>query len=113
RLAELASEVARARVAAEELTLANARTDLEIHGQAGVALAARVSFVEERLAVGEEELGERLAAIERREFALRREQQDAQQAVESAERRLAAAQRRADAEVQPGPALVAEVETRR
>jgi len=113
RLAELASEVARARVAAEELTLANARTDLEIHRQAGVALAARVSFVEERLAVGEEELGERLAAIERREFALRAEQQDAQQAVESAERRLAAAQKRADAEVQPGPALVAEVEARR
>jgi len=113
RLAELASDVARERVTAEDLALANARADLELQRQGGVALAGEIAFVERRLALGEEEREKRLAEIERREFALREEQPVAAQALKSAERRLAAVQKRADAEAQPDPALVAELDARR
>ncbi|HSJ96907.1 MAG TPA: mechanosensitive ion channel domain-containing protein, partial [Myxococcota bacterium] len=75
--------------------------------------AARIAFVEERLALDEDVLAQRLAGIERREFALRALQPTTAQALQSAERRLAAVQKRADAEARPGPALAAELDARR
>jgi len=113
RQAELVSETARERVIAEELALANARTDVELQRKNELALAAQIAFVEERLALGEDELAKRLAEIEQAEFALREGQPAAAHAVQSAERRLAAVQKRADAEAQPGPALRAELDARR
>lgn len=113
RLAELTSEVARERVVAEELALANARRDLEVQRKSELALAARIAFVEERLALDEEELAARLAEVEQREFAVRDAQGAATLAVQNAERRLAAVQKRADAHVRPPPELAAELELRR
>jgi potassium efflux system protein len=113
RVAELNSDIARERVVAEELALAASRTDVEILRRTDLALAARIAHVEAQLAPGEDELAEALAALERREFALRDEQGEAAQAVKAAERRLAAVQKRADADAQPAPALLAEVEARR
>lgn len=113
RQAELVSETARERVVAEELAVANARKDVELQRKNELALAAQLAFVEERLAFGEDELAKKLAEIEQREFALREEQPAAAQAVQSAERRLTAVQKRADAEAQPSPALLAELDARR
>jgi small-conductance mechanosensitive channel len=113
RQAELASETARERVLAEELALQNARQDLEIQRKNELALAAQIAFVQERLALREDELAKQLAAIEQAEFALREGQPAAAQAVQSAERRLNAVQKRADAEAEPGPALRAELDARR
>lgn len=113
RLAELASAVARERVVAGELGLANARADLEVQRLGDEGLAAQIAFVEERLALTEADIEPQLAAIEQREFAIRDEQPDAARAVETAERRLAAVQKRVDAEAQPAPALLAELEARR
>lgn len=113
RRTELASEIARQRVLAEELALATARQEVEIERKNGLALAARIAFVEERLALGEDELTKELAGIEQQELRLREEQPAAAQAVRSAERRLDAVQKRADAEPQPGPALLAELDARR
>lgn len=111
--AELASETARERVVAEELALAAARKDIEIQRKDELALAAQLAFVEERIAFGPDDLAKKLAEIEQREFALREEQPAAARAVGSAERRLNAVQKRADAEAQPGPALLAELDARR
>jgi small-conductance mechanosensitive channel len=113
RQAELASEIARERVVAEELALANARAEVEIQRKTGLALAAQIAFVEQRLALDADELEKRVAEIEQQEFALREEQSATAQALQSAERRLTAVQKRADAEAQPGPALRAELDARR
>jgi small-conductance mechanosensitive channel len=113
RLAELASDVGRERVAAEQAALATARVGVELHAQSEAALAAQIEFVESHLSLAPEELAAQLEAIERREFAVRDGQSEAAQAVVSAERRLAAVQKRADAEPAPGPALAAELELRR
>jgi potassium-dependent mechanosensitive channel len=113
RLAELASAIARERVAAEQAALSAARTDVELQTRSEVALAAQIAFVEQHLELAPEELAEELAAIERREFAVRDREADAKRAIASAERRLAAVQKRLDAEPEPGPALAAELEARR
>lgn len=113
RLAELASAIGRQRVAAEQAALAAARADLDLQTRSEVALAAQIAFVERHLALAPEEFAEELAAIERREFAIRDREADAARAITSAERRLAAVQKRLDAEPEPGPALAAELEARR
>jgi small-conductance mechanosensitive channel len=113
RVAELNSDIGRERVVAEELALAAARGDLEIVRRTERALADQIEFVEDHLALDEHALDERFAELERAEFALRDEQAEAAQAVKAAERRLAAVQKRADAEAQPSPALLAELEARR
>ncbi len=113
RLAELASAVGQERVAAEQAALAGAKADLELQARSETALTAQIAFVEEHLALAPEELEAKFEAIERREFAIRDRQVEATRAIASAERRLAAVQKRADAEPEPDPGLVAELEARR
>ncbi len=113
RLAELASAIGRQRIAAEQAALAAARVDLDLQARSELALASQIAFVEQNLSLAPEELAEQLAAVERREFAIRDRQAEAARAVPLAERRLAAVQKRVDAEPEPGPALVAELEARR
>jgi small-conductance mechanosensitive channel len=113
RRAELASRVARERAVLAERQLANARAELEVQRKREQALARHVEWVEDHLALTPAELEEALAAIERREFAVRDGLERVAQEQKSAERSLAAAQKRFDAAPVPDPALVAELEARR
>jgi len=113
RDAELTSRQARESAALAERQLDGARLELALSQKSESAVLQAVRFVGSHLALARSELDEAIAAIEKRDFALRSEVDRANDDVAAAERRLASAQKRLDAEAEPGPALVAEVEARR
>ncbi|MGH0036435.1 MAG: mechanosensitive ion channel domain-containing protein [Myxococcota bacterium] len=94
RLAELASELAQARRELYELELENARRLLALQRSGESLLRRTVEWVEDRLAVSDEDLAGPLEAIRGARFELERSLERAKRELDLAERRLRAAESR-------------------
>ncbi len=113
RLAELESRLATARHELAEVELANLKSELALQKQSEEFAARTLRWIESNLQLDRDELQQRLAELEKREFDLRRAIDAAGLELASTERRFDAVQQRADATVRPGPELLAELEARR
>ncbi len=112
-VARLESQLARARLELAELELANAGRQLALQQHHQQRVAATLEWVQQNLALREEDIEEPLAGLEKREFDLRRALDRANRELATAERRLAGAQDRLGAAPEPEAVLIAEVEARR
>ena len=111
--ARLESQLAQARLELAEIELANARRQLGLQKDNHALVAATLEWVQQNLALREEDIQEPLVRLEKREFDLRRALDRTTRDLAAVERRLAGAQDRLGAAPEPSAALIAEVEARR